>query len=244
MNGKILKIVICSMILLIGIGAACAAELNSTDDAAALDGNDEVAAVQTDDVAIVEESDVLAAEDADVVDGDVVDVEEDEVLAAEDADVVYEEDVLSEDVDVVSSEDAEDVLAVDDVVVSNEGFIGDVTAGETLTLKDMDLTVSPDAYVGYGSKYKTFKGKSHYKWKIKRSKWKKMKKQAKKQYKKLRSYGSHLPGYSDGVTVKVKIGGYKYRLTAFAVRNYKGIRCEVRGLYGGYRLSTWGDYYA
>ena len=239
---------ICSMILLIAIGAACAFELNSTDDAVALDGDDEIAEVQIDDAAITEENEVLAAEDAGAVSEDAGDVVagEEEALNAEDVseDAVDEDDV-SEDADVVSGDDAGDVLAVDEnaVVVISEGFIGDSARDDVvLTLKDFQQTVSPDAYVGYGSKYKTFKGKSHYKWKIKRSTWKKMKKQAKKQYRRLHSYGSHLPGYSNGVTVKVKIGRYKYRLTAFAVKNSRGIRCEVRGL-GAYRLSTWGDYY-
>ena len=68
-----------------------------------------------------------------------------------------------------------------------------------------------------------------------------MKKQAKKQYKMFRRHGSYHPGFSDGVKVTVKIGGYKYRLTAFAVKNYRGIRCEVRG-YNGLHISTWGDY--
>lgn len=90
---------------------------------------------------------------------------------------------------------------------------------------------------------KTFKGKSKYKWKIKNSKWKKMKKQAKKQYKWFKKHGSGMPGYSNGVKVNVYKGGYKYKGTAYAVKNPRGIRCEVRGVGNGLRISNWGDYY-
>ena len=90
---------------------------------------------------------------------------------------------------------------------------------------------------------KTFKGKSKYKWKIKTSKWNKMKKKAKKEYKWLHKRGSSLPGYSNGVKVKVTKGGHKYKGTAYAVKNSKGIRCEVRGVKTGLRISNWGDYY-
>jgi hypothetical protein len=90
---------------------------------------------------------------------------------------------------------------------------------------------------------KTFKGKSKYKWKIKNSKWKKMKKKAKKEYKWLHKHGSSLPGYSKGVKVTVHKNGHKYRGTAYAVKNDYGIRCEVRGVGNGLHISTWGDYY-
>ena len=50
---------------------------------------------------------------------------------------------------------------------------------------------------------KTFKSPSGYKWKIKDSKWKKMKKQAKKNYKWKRQRGGFTPGYSNGVKVTV-----------------------------------------
>ena len=90
---------------------------------------------------------------------------------------------------------------------------------------------------------KTFKGKSKYKWTIKTSKWNKMKKNAKKQYKWFKKHGSGRPGYSYGVKVKVTKGGHKYKGTAYAVKNSKGIRCEVRGVQNGLRISNWGDYY-
>jgi len=90
---------------------------------------------------------------------------------------------------------------------------------------------------------KTFKGKSKYKWKIKTSKWKKMKKKAKKEYKWLHKRGSGMPGYSNGVKVKVTKGTHKYKGTAYAVKNAKGIRCEVRGVKVGLCISNWGDYY-
>ena len=57
-----------------------------------------------------------------------------------------------------------------------------------------------------------------------------------------RKHGSYYPGFSNGVKVTIKRGGHSYRGTAFAVRNYKGMRCEVRGLPYGERASTWGDY--
>jgi len=90
---------------------------------------------------------------------------------------------------------------------------------------------------------KTFKGKSKYKWKIKTSKWNKMKKKAKKEHKWFKKHGSGMPGYSKGVKVTVKKGGHKYKGIAYAVKNSKGIRCEVRGVKNGLRISNWGDYY-
>lgn len=90
---------------------------------------------------------------------------------------------------------------------------------------------------------KTFKGKSKYKWKIKTSKWNKMKKKAKKQYKWFKKHGSSRPGYSNGVKVTVYKNGHKYKGTAYAVKNSKGIRCEVRNVVNGLFISNWGDYY-
>lgn len=37
-------------------------------------------------------------------------------------------------------------------------------------------------------------------------------------------------------------GGHKYRGVAFAVKNFRGIRYEVRELPNGVRATTWGDY--
>ena len=76
---------------------------------------------------------------------------------------------------------------------------------------------------------KTFKSKSGYKWKIKTSKWKKMKKQAKKQYKSMRKIGSSYPGYSNAVKVTVTKGKYKSTGYAMAIQNDYYMRCEVRG---------------
>lgn len=76
---------------------------------------------------------------------------------------------------------------------------------------------------------KTFKSKG-YKWKIKTSKWKKMKKQAKKEYKYAKKQGRAIPiGYSHVKTVKVYKNGHKTKGYAFAIQNYKKMRCEVRG---------------
>lgn len=92
------------------------------------------------------------------------------------------------------------------------------------------------------SKYKTFKSPSGYKWKIKKSTWKKMKKQAKKHYKFFKSVGSGRPGYSDkSVKVKVTRNGHKYSGIALAVKNSRYYRCEVRGAVHGLYISNKGD---
>ena len=253
MNGKILMILICTMALLIGIGAACAEQFDSADDAVALD-QDEVAVAPEGD-AVAQENETVEIECDEVAVADIVAddsedlVNESDEIAIEDAPAADEDEVQDVDDEIVADEEASNALSVvDDVeVVSGDdspaiGIAGENNVISTSAFKDIKPTKSLYQYVGYGSKYKTFKGKSHYKWKIKRSKWKKMKKQAKKSYRFFRSHGSYHPGYSNGVKVTVKIGGYKYRLTAYAVKTYKGIKCELRGL-GSYRLSTWGDYY-
>ena len=89
---------------------------------------------------------------------------------------------------------------------------------------------------------KTFKSPSGYKWKIKDSKWKKMKKQAKKNYKWKRQRGGFTPGYSNGVKVTVTKNGHKYKGTAYAIKNDYYIRCEVRGAIVGLYISNKGDY--
>ena len=85
---------------------------------------------------------------------------------------------------------------------------------------------------------KTFKSHSGHKWKIKDNTWKKMKKQANKQYNWFKKQGSSYPGYSKGVKVTVTKNGHKYKGTAFAVKNSKYIRCEVRGAINGVYLSN------
>ena len=90
---------------------------------------------------------------------------------------------------------------------------------------------------------KTFKSPSGYKWKIKDSKWKKMKNKAKKEYKWFKKHGSFHPGYSNGVKVTVTKNGHKYTGTAYAVKNSRYIRCEVRGVISGVYLSNKGDSY-
>lgn len=264
LNRNILKIVICSLILLIGIGAVSAVECGSPDDATALKENGQIEVI-SDDAATAGE--VIAAESDAVLDVEGSDAAQVEVPAAESDEIISGDDDaldVSKDVDSVSDDDAS--APADDVEVVADGdaceAIADVEDAELVdgghilcavngnafsasVIKDLDLAREPDKnYVGYGSAYKTFKGKSEFKWKIKKSKWYKMKKQAKKRYKWLHKRGSILPGYSNGVSVKVNICGYKCWLTAYAVKNYRGIRCEVRGLNYGYRLSTWGDYYA
>ena len=264
LNRKILKIVICSLVILIGIGAVSAAEYGLPDDATALKQNGQIEVI-SDDAATA--SEVLAAESDEIADVEGSDATQGEIPAAESDEIILSDDSsdVSKDVDPVLDEG--DALApADDVEVVADGdaceAMADVGDGELVdgghilcavngnafsasVIKDLDLAREPDKnYVGYGSAYKTFKGKSEFKWKIKKSKWYKMKKQAKKRYWSLHKRGSSLPGYSNGVSVKVNIYGYRCWLTAYAVKNYRGIRCEVRGLNYGYRLSTWGDYYA
>ncbi len=90
---------------------------------------------------------------------------------------------------------------------------------------------------------KKFKSKSKYSWKIKTSTWNKMKNQAKKNYNFFRKHGSAHPGYSNALKVTVTKAGHKYKGIAYAVKNSKGIRCEVRGVKTGVYISNWNDYY-
>ena len=90
---------------------------------------------------------------------------------------------------------------------------------------------------------KTFKSPSGYKWKIKTSKWNKMKKQAKKRYAIAKKQGRvAVIGYSNAKTVKVTKNGHTYKGIAFAIKNSKRIRCEVRGVKVGYYISNKGDH--
>ena len=88
---------------------------------------------------------------------------------------------------------------------------------------------------------KKFKSSDGYKWKIKNHKWKKMKKQAKKHYKFFRKHGSYHPGYSNGKYVKLTRYGSVYHGTAYAVKNYYGIRCEVRAIH--WFILIWASYH-
>lgn len=90
-------------------------------------------------------------------------------------------------------------------------------------------------------RYTSFKSPSGYEWKIKTSTWNKMKKQANNWYKRMKKVGSSLPGYSNSVKVKVIRGDAAYGAIALAVKNHKGIRCQIRGLPNGLRTSNWGD---
>ena len=89
---------------------------------------------------------------------------------------------------------------------------------------------------------KTFKSPSGYKWKIKNSKWKKMKKQAKKRYSIAKKQGRAVViGYSNAKNVKVTKNGHTYKGTAYAIKNSKYIRCEVKGVKTGLYISNKGD---
>ena len=89
--------------------------------------------------------------------------------------------------------------------------------------------------------YTSFKSPSGYEWKIKTSTWNKMKKEANNWYERMKKVGSSLPGYSNSVNVKVIRGEAAYGAIALAVKNHKGIRCQIRGLPNGLRTSNWGD---
>lgn len=94
------------------------------------------------------------------------------------------------------------------------------------------------------SKYTIFKSPSGYKWKIKTSTWKKMKKQATKHRNFFKSVGSYHPGYSDTAPrVKVTKNGRTYSGIAYAVKNTKYMRCEIRGAVIGVYISNKGDQY-
>ena len=68
-----------------------------------------------------------------------------------------------------------------------------------------------------------------------------MKKEAINWYERMKKVGSSLPGYSNSVNVKVIRGEAAYGAIALAVKNHKGIRCQIRGLPNGLRTSNWGD---
>ena len=68
-------------------------------------------------------------------------------------------------------------------------------------------------------------------WQIKDFDWKQMKKTAKSEYKNAVNQGRAIPvGYSYSKNVTVIKDGQKYLGTAFAIKNEKSIRCEVRGV--------------
>lgn len=142
MNGKILMILIGSMVLLLGIGAACAEQFDSADDAVAL---------EQDEVAVAPEGDAVAQENEAVeieCDGDVADeapAVDDKIVADKDA-----SDVLS------AADDAKVVSGVDCHAL---GIGTGSNVIKSFTVKDVKQTKSLYKYVGYGVK-------SHSKWKI------------------------------------------------------------------------------
>ncbi len=137
-----------------------------------------------------------------------------------------------------------DVLAKSSEDVLSSTVTAPILSSSLKAPEKLTATKSTPAKVKTTKKsiYNVFKGKSKYKWKIKKTTWNKMKKQAIKEYKFFKKHGSSHPGYSKSVKVTLIKGGHKYRGVAFAVKNYRGIRCEVRGLPNGVRASTWGDY--
>lgn len=179
----------------------------------------------------------------------------DEVIAIEDAqdsDAIIqkqadEEQNIEDDSNqsINSASQSDDVLSVGNesemVLASTEA--DSIVSVSTSEPAKLTATKTVKKLTSSKVKYKVFKGKSKYKWKIKMKTWKKMKKQAKKHYRFFRSHGSYHPGYSDSVKVTLIKNGHKYTGYAMAVRNYKGIRCEVRGLPHAERATNWGDYY-
>lgn len=84
---------------------------------------------------------------------------------------------------------------------------------------------------------KTFEDKG-YKWEIKSDDWKKMVKAANDEYRIAEQQGRAIPiGYSFQKNVTVTKDGIEYDGIAFAIKNHKSVRFEVRGVTEGYITS-------
>ena len=74
-----------------------------------------------------------------------------------------------------------------------------------------------------------------YKWEIDEDDWNHMVKDANAEYRHAEAQGRAIPiGYSHQKNVTVTKDGIEYNLVAFAIKNHKNVRCEVRGLREGY----------
>lgn len=81
---------------------------------------------------------------------------------------------------------------------------------------------------------KKFENKG-YKWEIDEDDWNHMVKDANAEYRHAEAQGRAIPiGYSHQKNVTVTKDGIEYNLVAFAIKNHKNVRCEVRGLREGY----------
>ena len=90
------------------------------------------------------------------------------------------------------------------------------------------------AIAGEPVQVKKFEDKG-YKWEINESEWNHMVKDASADYRHAEAQGRAIPiGYSHQKNVTVTKDGIEYDLIAFAVKNHKNVRCEVRGLTEGY----------
>ena len=211
---KILKIFVCSLILLIGIGAVNALDINSTNDFTSIDQNIEVSVS-------FDEGDVLAVENDDV---DVVSVSFDEgdVLAVE-----------NEEVSVVSaSDDNGDILLVssqDDEKLSSylwgyspaDDFTQSTTQYKTFYLGKLKILKKYKRFVnGYKpskknkkawKKYKAYK--RHYKKAVR-----KFVKQGRKTVRNARN--NHWHFYEYDVTYKIRYVG-KYMVTSYYCPAYR-----------------------
>lgn len=219
MKFKLMKVFFLVLLAVLAVSAVCAADNNATDEIVSMETN------QSYDEISLENFDSEQINEIDLNRTEKSDEKSNEILGK-----INEEDKI------LSSTNVTPILTVS--IIAPEKLTATKTPEAKLTApKKVAAKIKVTK-----TKYKTFKGKSKYKWKIKLSTWNKMKKQAIKHYKFFRKHGSYYPGFSNGVKVTIKRGGHSYRGTAFAVRNYKGMRCEVRGLPYGERASTWGDY--
>lgn len=94
--------------------------------------------------------------------------------------------------------------------------------------------IAMTAVAGEPVQVKKFEDKG-YKWEINESEWNQMVKDANAEYRHAEAQGRAIPiGYSHQKNVTVTKDGIEYNLIAFAVKNHKNVRCEVRGLQEGY----------
>lgn len=137
-----LKILICFLILLVGIGAVSAIDSNSTADVISADDTQDLALDEEEVLAVSEENDI-----AEVSEDEVLGAAEDEVVAVSDDDSVgvIEEDVVS------AEEDSSEVLAMN--AAENEEL------SMSSSYYDDDYYDDYDDYddLQVGTEYKTFK---------------------------------------------------------------------------------------
>ena len=90
--------------------------------------------------------------------------------------------------------------------------------------------ITMSAVAGEPEPLKKFEDKG-YKWEIDEDDWNHMVKDANAEYRHAEAQGRAIPiGYSHQMNVTVTKDGIEYNLVAFAIKNHKNVRCEVRGL--------------